>query len=297
MRFLKYLTEASTDNIDIIYKECSQFISEWKAIGLQNGLYRGVSDKSIKISKVDANKYRLPRDTSLANSDFIDNIYKKHLGIKLRQNGIFCSHNIDVALLYGNAYYAIPTNNYKLFVNPYIQDLYTDIFSNMAIPALSKKGNILDPVQILTDTIGNNNISILSDYRSARIKSTALNALLPYMLTRSVKDKMQRVYPGYITSDNKIYEIFNIFKSSKKTDTPEIKKEIKKENTDVFLSAAEMYDSIWKFAYANLEDKVIDLIKKTKQMSLAETCKYKNNEVILICDNYYLVNKTLFAKL
>lgn len=292
MRFKNYLTENA--DIDILHKECSTFIQEWKSVGLKNGLLRGIKDSSITCKKVDASKYRLPRDISLSNSKFVDKLYKETIGTSLRSSAVFCTHLEQLAKYYGTVYYAVPVGNYKLYVNPIVRDLFTDVFAWTDKPLFCQPGAILDPVKILMNTMGEDGIHVSKDKLSAKIKSTATRALLPFLLTRDEKDRMVRISQEYLTPDNIIYEAFNLFgmlgrksKKSKNSDAQFGKK----------LSSEEAYRLFWKYAYENLEDKVSEIIKKTRQMSLSETLNYKENEVMLICKEYYLVSTNVLTEI
>ena len=277
MRLQKYLTE-DTD-INKIYTECMPFIQEWKNIGIKNGLLRGVK-ANFNIQKADATKYRLPKDVSLNNSLFVDKIYKDSIGFNLRSSSVFCTHKQSIAEYYGNVYYVVPCGEYKLFVNPTIQDLFTDIFSWQGTPILASPGFILDPIKIVKETVGINGIKIPSDMDSVRIKSTATRALLPFLLTKSEKERIVRLNQAYLTQDNLIFENENkIYTENKK------------------LTGEEAYNMFWKYAYKILESKVRNLISRTMQISLTESLKYKEHEIMLLCKSYYLVHTSLLTEL
>lgn len=286
MRLKKYLTEESS--IDVLYKECSSYIQEWKSVGLKNGLLRGVKD-SFSIKKIDATKYRLPRDIALSNSAFVDKIYKDTVGINLRSSTGFCTHMEKMAKYYGNMYYAVPIGSYKLYVNPKIRDLFTDIFAWQDKPLFSGTGAPLDPMKIVSETIGDDGIRIPSDMQATRIKSTSTRVLLPFLLTKSEKDRINRLNQEYLSQDNLIYEkLFGIFGKKQKQESTDGSRK---------LSGEEAYNLFWKYAFNNLETKVIDLIKKTRQMSLSETLNFKEHEIMLSCKEYYLVSPDLLTEL
>ena len=298
MRLKKFLNESS-ESIDVLYRDCSQFMSEWKKVGLDNGLYRGMKE-TVQVKKFNATGYRFPKDTSFANSRFIDDIYRKSLGIELRGTSVFCTHIKGVAIVYGNPYYCVPVNNYKLYINPLVKDLYTDVFisDDRKLPVLCDFNQYLDSVKIAKETIGKDGIRLVDDTPLGRKLLVSARALLrPHLLTRSDKDRILYVLNAYLTHDKKIFEKLDFGKLFSKFKSSDSSKKNSDSELGVRITSEEAYEVFWKYAFENLEKKVIELIKKTKQVSLAESLNYRKNEIMLYCNEYYAVDLDLLKSL
>jgi hypothetical protein len=156
MRYLKKINEifwpgsgsttGNKDNIEknfdkiseILSKECSQFLNLLKEKNIK-GIYRGSTlhwtdlyQKDIEgFYKLKPFENRLSRDTNSQISKIFDDEFEKAFGVRLRSKGVFATKEISIARDYGKfkreAFLFIPTNGFRYFWNPNIEDLFTEI--------------------------------------------------------------------------------------------------------------------------------------------------------------------------
>jgi len=127
MRLQHYLTEGykpiSEYDIDsLIQKDCKPYLRQIK----DKYLYRGmkISDEAIKGQpRMD----RMPKDTALHMSKFIDEVCQKLFGWKPRSQGLFATGGSYQAGVYGQVYEIYPIGNFKFLWSPNVHDLYTEI--------------------------------------------------------------------------------------------------------------------------------------------------------------------------
>ena len=127
MKFLNYLNEdeINYEAIDLIKKNCSQFLKE----GVP--LYRGYESNKTFFSKT-PRKDRKPTDTPQRLSDSLNREFKKKFGWKPRAEGVFCTPDHIFATDYGNNYLFFPFDGYKYIWSPTISDSYIHIIDTIA---------------------------------------------------------------------------------------------------------------------------------------------------------------------
>ncbi|MFW6001933.1 MAG: hypothetical protein ACOCQD_01180 [archaeon] len=135
MKFYNYLInermESSDEKIEEIFKimsrDCKNFLKEYKKKRSPGLLYSGRrKDEDYFIGKV--RKNRDPKDTPQQIHDIADNYFKEYYGIKLRSNSLFCTMSRREAMAHGdNIYIVFPMGDYKIFYNPNVRDLFTEI--------------------------------------------------------------------------------------------------------------------------------------------------------------------------
>jgi hypothetical protein len=256
MRFYNFLNE--NDSATFL-KECAPFIEEYTKA--KAPLLRGVSD-SFKIKKVKTSEFRLPRDMALFSSQYVDNIYQESLGVPLRSTGVFCTKNEKMANIYGTAYAIFPVGKYTLYQNPLIRDMFVDVFAAAGKATLCEPGKMFDPIAILNATVGENGLK--ANMKDQIITNTAKRHLNPYTLTLTEKTT---TFNKAIIEDNLI--------SDKLVAGPGT------------ITATKAIEVFWSYAFEIMEDKLIELLKKTKQVSLSSANSV--NEIILTCYSYYLI--------
>lgn len=163
-RFLKYINE-SIDKLDIpseqvvnlIKQNCSQYLKE-----CNYGKYM-LTRKMHIISDIPQLivplKDRKPRDTHPDIQIALDDAFEKKFGIRLRSESTFCVlNNRSDRGLYGETFIIFPYNNYKLFYNPYINDLF------LAVPGKDETKEYIDKFK------QNNGINkLVNDYKQIKL--------------------------------------------------------------------------------------------------------------------------------
>ena len=125
---------------EILSNDCTQFLDLLREKNSTtyppiNGLYRGATIHETPIVdgfwKMKPHENRLSRDTKLSVQKIFDDELEKRFGIRLRSKGVFASKDISIASDYGKfrktSYLFIPTDGFRYFWNPKIEDLFTYI--------------------------------------------------------------------------------------------------------------------------------------------------------------------------
>lgn len=267
MKLFSFLNNSS--EIESIKTLCKPYIDAWHEVGFSNGLIRGINAK-FNIKRLKNDEFRIPRDTMLSNSNYIDALYRETLGTSLRSSSVFCTHNKDIAKIYGNVYYVFPIGSYSLYCNPIIRDLSSDIFTWENKPLFCSKGEILDTKQIALKTTGKNGVTIPYSTKGAKALASSSRILLPWLLTRPTSERILRIREANL-EDGFLIE-------------------------GTTLSPKDAYNVFWKYAFDNMEKLVKDILKKTRLMSLRETSSLKNHEVMLKCFEYFVVDEKIAKK-
>ena len=146
MRLLNYLTEDNqvfNQQIkQILQKRCKPFLNEWDGKRL---LYRGMQGKyypyGIKTTRTD----RKPLDTKPNIHKWLDIVFEKKFGWKVRSESVFTTGSQRETTRYGKPYVIFPMDKYDYLYSLHIPDLYR---------AMHTSSNILNP--IIKDIIINN---------------------------------------------------------------------------------------------------------------------------------------------
>ena len=127
--------------IEVLSAECSEFLELLKEKNIK-GLYRGATIHETPIVdgfwKMKPFERRQSRDTKSSVQKIFDDELEKAFGIRLRSKGVFASKDRSIAAEYGERLYHvsdinnsvflfIPTNGFRYFWNPQIDDLYTEL--------------------------------------------------------------------------------------------------------------------------------------------------------------------------
>lgn len=128
MKFYSYLNEVTKDPkevVNIIEKECSQYIRELKNFPV---LFRGakIYTNQFLISKTPRTDRR-PRDMPNPWHEYLDLFFEKKFGWKPRTQGVFATGAPSEADKYGEVYMFFPVNGYKYIWHPNIHDIVLDM--------------------------------------------------------------------------------------------------------------------------------------------------------------------------
>lgn len=126
MRFKQFLYESTENKVEIIKKDCKQFLSQ---TDVNHPLYRGIWPGDVpknKMQPIKVLKNRLPRNTpkelhNLFNLGFSHSKFR----IPARSTTLFCSGNMGQAHQYGDCYYIFPIGKFKIIWSEHITDLFT----------------------------------------------------------------------------------------------------------------------------------------------------------------------------
>ena len=148
LSFKNFLLEESDDNtenleelISKIKRECSEFINNPKIkqnyLDHYHFLLRGINDtelppindNALSVSRIFSGKIRKdrqPRDSSSHWHNFLDDVFKEKLGVKLRSETLFTCFDSNIAADYGALIIVIPKNGSRFFVSNKIEDSFSD---------------------------------------------------------------------------------------------------------------------------------------------------------------------------
>jgi len=148
MRLFNYLNE-NTEKYNemikqIIDTKCQPFMKEWDGKRL---LYRGMTSKYYPYGIKQVRNDRRPLDNKQNVHIFIDKVFEKKFGWKVRSESVFLTGNLKECKRYGNPYVIFPIGKYDYLYSPHIPDLYRSMHTS---------SNILKP--ILTDILKNSNV-------------------------------------------------------------------------------------------------------------------------------------------
>lgn len=258
MKFLKFINE----DVDIIKKECAQFIDELASNKYNTPLFRGSNRYVKRFMKVETRSDRVPKDTSIDLHNAIDKIYQKATGHKLRSSSVFCHTSKDNSEDYGVAYYVFPVGNYSLYQHPHIFDIFQAI-QDVTMPMNSKEF-----YNMFLETWKNLDASLVD-----KVKKIVPNDIIDIVVKDSMKSPIRvAVFLGEkFRFDNLIVNKYD-----------------KLENDQWSLI---INDIIYE-----LHNVLENFLKKIKKVNLKEAHKV-GNEVHLVCDSYYLVEGATFLML
>jgi len=129
MKFKQYINEDIDETVDeiaiILKKECMPFINEMKRGNIQSWFFRATEKKIDTIREIKLRVNRKPRNIPKEIHDYMDMLFKKHFGWKVRSEGVFAtSDRYTISNIYGEPYLFFPMGKYKYVYHPQIGDIY-----------------------------------------------------------------------------------------------------------------------------------------------------------------------------
>lgn len=124
----KYSEEEGLRVLDILKRDCSQFLDEIKYCdgeflfrGVQGGWREITSGLYLKQTRQD----RLPKDSTQEFSEIFDSEFYENFGVKIRSGGVTTTKDVLVAKSYtSNVFIFFPIDGYQYFWNPRVFDLW-----------------------------------------------------------------------------------------------------------------------------------------------------------------------------
>lgn len=128
MKFKTYLNEVNEKEINevvsLIEKNCKEYLKYFYKN--KTALISGRKYENSDFIDKEIRKNREPLDSPLFLHEFLDSIFNKKFGKKLRSESMFCKSDGDVRH-YGNKYIIFPIGKYNLYYSNTIRDLYSHI--------------------------------------------------------------------------------------------------------------------------------------------------------------------------
>ena len=121
MRLKHYINEAKDIPWEQIKKDCQPFIKDLK--DPKKMLYSGRKCQLTYIKK-EIRKNRKPADTPIVIHNWLDDLFKKKFGYKLRSECLFVTARKGIARAYGMPYVIIPIGKIDMYHNTSVIDLY-----------------------------------------------------------------------------------------------------------------------------------------------------------------------------
>jgi len=132
MRLINYINENMSlqeiaDELESVKKLCKPYINLVKRKNpRQKFLYKGMyTSFEFKIREV--RKDREPLNMPKILHNYIDELFKKKFGVKLRSETVFVTTDVAWSIQYGTPNIIIPIGKFDYYWNPKIEDLYEDI--------------------------------------------------------------------------------------------------------------------------------------------------------------------------
>jgi len=132
MRLIKYINEKMSlpeiaNELELVKKSCKPYIELVKRNNCRNKfLFKGMYT-SFDFKKRTVRKDREPLNMPSMLHKYIDNLFKKKFGIKLRSETIFVTTDVMWSIQYGTPNIIIPIGKFDYYWNPKIDDLYEDL--------------------------------------------------------------------------------------------------------------------------------------------------------------------------
>lgn len=160
-RFYNYINEESSspkefsEFLDKLIKDCPNYIKELRNIGVNLGqppvLYRGMKNPHF-FGKKKVRKNRRPLNTKRVLHEYLDIVFEKKFGERLRSEGLFTTPSLSTAARYGSTYLIFPVGKYSIYWSEKIADLF--IFLNTS--EITQKGMDFPTTEF--DNRGNNDM-------------------------------------------------------------------------------------------------------------------------------------------
>jgi len=119
MRLENYIKK-DKEILDKLKTDCKPFLKELNKGGF---LYRGTNKNFKDIEKMVPRTDRLPLGTDMDVHIFLDKLFKKKFGWKVRSEGVFVNPNVYETTQYGRPYFFFPIGKYKYVWSPDVNDL------------------------------------------------------------------------------------------------------------------------------------------------------------------------------
>jgi len=125
MRLVQFINEDI--NLDRIKKQCKYYIDLVKKSNCNNKfLYKGMN-KQHDFDIIKTRKNRNPLNMPLKLHTYLDYLFKKKFGVKLRSETIFVTSDVVWSGNYGFRNIIIPIGKFDYYWNPHMDDLYEDL--------------------------------------------------------------------------------------------------------------------------------------------------------------------------
>lgn len=265
MKFANFLFESK--NLDTIKEDCKEFLDGWPK---DFPLYRGSSKLG---GKFKVRKDRNPLDSSQEVHNYLDALYKKNSGYKLRSEALFCTIDEFDARMFGTVGIVIPKGKFKIFTNHNIKDvsvyfnpnyLKERIWNFFDYPSILKKHKF--PKKIT-------NIKFL-DYNSG-----ILEYICPkWIIHGNVKEKFMSHINIALDSSIIFKELksFKELKDMKEVDLPRISK---------------FYDKVIEPFVKDIKKAIDKKVGNLSKIDASNIHEVNRSELMLICDEYYAITK------
>jgi hypothetical protein len=129
MSFLSFVNKQELISYcDEIKKHCMPFLKTFKI-----PIYRGKEDDRM-FFKAKTRKDRIPKDMPRYLHEYLDILFEKKFGWRVRSSGAFCTIDFAQSLSYGTPYMFFPIGDFQFIHSPQIRDLYVFLRDNGYVP-------------------------------------------------------------------------------------------------------------------------------------------------------------------
>jgi len=137
MKYLKTYEESNLeeDNFskikEIILRDCKPYLDDLKKLKETKFLHRGMKNRLFFSNidgiseKITVSKNRLPVDTNRYVNHYINEIFEKKFGLKLRNECVFTIPQHLSNNIYGKCYFMFPIGDYKCYTSFFVSDLFS----------------------------------------------------------------------------------------------------------------------------------------------------------------------------
>lgn len=123
MNFKSFITEGYKEQVELILKDCQQFIKE---VGTY-GMYRGMKTSKM-FAEVIPRTDRIPKDTPIDKHEEFNKEFNKLYKVKdIRSRAVFVIGSQSSAEDYGDVYHIFPVDGYTYWWSKTVEDLYKDL--------------------------------------------------------------------------------------------------------------------------------------------------------------------------
>ena len=281
MNFYNFINEDKQSK-ELILNKCYPFLKDFYSQNKIMNLLRGADyyDDILTYKHIVVNKHRTPRDSFLEVHDYLNEIYRKKFGIKLRSECVFCSTNMtEVKKWYSSKptdiYFCLPIGKYEVYWNKKIKDVFIYL-QDTKFTLNIENSNILDKLI--------SNVKFINIFKSQISLEEYIyyyKVLLKYNLY-NIDNGYYYFFADIILNDKNISN-FTFSNNKKLTYKLEeltidlVKKLLDKDFSKIFKE---------KFSY---------ILDNTVKGNLQGALKSKN-EIMLDCKEYLLINRKWWEK-
>jgi len=221
MKFYNYINENEEEKymqlaekvLDYMKNNCKKYIKEY--IRNDKLLWSGRKKKEAYYTIKNIRKNRKPTDTPEFVHNLLDKYFKKHFGIKLRSNSLFCNVDMHDVIKYGHPHLICPIGDYETYYHPQVFDLYrqfktlvikeyatiydkNNMYINLSVDNLDELDK--ETAKKVMPDIENNIEELVKDYKKGVLKGTYMKGSSPEIMLNG--DKYMIVGHDLLKSNN-----------------------------------------------------------------------------------------------